>query len=137
MQPPNMFDHEDLAAHRTLWATTHFGNVTVTIYLNDWARLKDYDGNTFWQNGTMAVDLSARLASQPSRLGSVLIHELTHVVEYANDPTFLDPTPIEDCTLLAQTMEACLGAMLLNMKLAPGAKWPFVPKRLHSKKKAG
>ncbi len=119
---------------RKLWGRTMCANVPVTIYLSATLRAEhDCDGETVWQNGTMEVEIAQAASKMPKRFGQLLIHELTHVVEYANDPRFLDPTCVDDCTALAQTMEVCLGGMLLNMRLAPGAKWPFLPSRIAAK----
>ncbi len=47
----------------------------------------------------------------------VLLHELTHVVEYLNDPKYMSVETVDDCTALAQTMEKQLAPFIWNLKI--------------------
>lgn len=102
-----------------LWATTRLGDVKIPIYRNTDARFAQLDGNCMWRRGQMRIDISDRLfdAKKLRRLKAVLIHELTHAVEYMNSPEFMTVHTEDGCTQLAQAMEG-LEVLFHNLKLA-------------------
>lgn len=76
-----------------------------------------WDGLCVWARGKMYVFLAPRVVKSKDRFEQVLVHELTHAVEYLNDPDFLDPRLVEGCSLLAQAMEEAWPELRKNMKL--------------------
>jgi hypothetical protein len=102
-----------------LWGQTHCPGARIKIFA-DPALTKGTAATTDWQQGVCSISLTPSLLtkSRKGRLDEVLFHEFVHVVEYLNDPTYLDPTydPKDQCTHLAQTLEAQLWPLLKNLK---------------------
>lgn len=100
-----------------LWGTTRYRKHKVLIYLHsdeEW----ENDGETDLRHGVVHMVLRSGVISVPKELRRLLVHEFTHVVEYLNDPKYLSPElDAEDCTTLAQTMEAGLTDLLTNLKV--------------------
>lgn len=99
-------------------ATTRYGSLKIPIYAVP-RREIEATGCTHWRHGKCDIALAADILNKPDRVRSVLLHEFIHVVEYLNDPAYLSPVTIDECTLLAQTMEVGLGQLLNNLRPDP------------------
>ena len=122
-------------ADREQIATTRCGGVKVYIYRNDDPKeTRGVDGTTHWKRGRMEIELAPRLfeKGKAERLAKVLLHEFVHVVEYVNDPAYLSPTPVDDCTELAQAMEDGLGDLYKHLR---GPKATLLSRQLATKSK--
>jgi hypothetical protein len=99
-----------------LWATTKYGPIKIPIYMGTKADLDGARGLTWWHHGKMEIWLYRGLLEKPKELDRTLLHEFVHVVEYLNDVAYLNPNTVDECTLLAQTMEEGLSQLLSNLK---------------------
>lgn len=98
--------------------STKYGKIVIPIYVahnpereDEWEWEAFYD----WHHGQGTVVIWSGL--KPKRLGEILTHEFTHVIESLNHHTYLDREPYENCTLLAQTMEKGMTELWRNLRL--------------------
>ena len=110
---------------KRLVARTHYKHILVEIYLVDAAAIAKYDAITGVRDGVAYIWLNPNAMRRRLTYMDTLIHELTHVIETFNDDDMLDPTEVEGCSTLAQTMGRQLGALLYNMKFERGFRNPF------------
>lgn len=106
-------DHADFGSCR-LWGHT------IEILKTEHKNLKEFDGLCIWYRGKMTVCLAPRVFRTKKRFAEILSHELTHAVEYLNDPEFLSPVMSDGCSQLAQAMETAWPEMLRTLKLPRG-----------------
>ncbi len=74
-------------------------------------------GETDLRHGLVTIILAHRVLKMPVKLRALLIHEFTHIIEYTNDPKYLSTAVVDDCTLLAQTMEVGMTDLIVNLKV--------------------
>ena len=100
------------------WAVTRYHGHKIEIYKLKRRDMDGAQGATDWHRGRCEIWISEDTFKKGKRfLERILTHEFIHVIEYMNDPGYLSPMPIENCTLLAQAMEDGLDALWNNFKL--------------------
>ena len=108
-------EYSDLEEESDLWATTKYGPIKIKIFTCPRKEIQA-DAITHWQHGVMTIFIAESVMTRPILLDKVLIHEFMHVIEYMNDPGYLDPTIVDCCTALAQTVEVGMHQLLRNLK---------------------
>lgn len=107
--------------HKKLGSTRLWGQLIVIVQ-TEHPEMENYDGLCIWFRGHMSICLARRVVTRPKRFKEVLWHELTHAIEYLNDPEFLSPVVFDGCSMLAQAMEYALPALRQNLKLRRGLR---------------
>ncbi len=100
-----------------LWGSTRCGDVKLQIFVNHDPDFNDCDGCTDMYRGNTTLHLHPRVLRNQKHLRRILIHEFTHIIEYLNDPEYLDPTRVNECSALAQTMEVGMTDLITNLRV--------------------
>ena len=117
-----------------LWATTRYHGNKINIYKLPRRDLDGAIGITSWFRGKCEIQLCQDLWKKgQGAVHKVLLHEFVHVLEYMNDPCAFSTEVVNDCTMLAQTMDDGIPELFNNLKRCKASP----KKRKNNRSKSG